>query len=994
MRKTLKHKVVASNQLPTVLIVGGAGFIGSNLCRLLLSQNCYIICLDNLVTGKKENIEAFLTNKNFQFVKHDLTQPLSKLNLPSLDYIFHLAGIESYLAKGSHYLKDLKTLLVNSLGTRNLLELAKKKNCRFLLGSSPYVFEGLISTKELKNYFGKKKDGQSLYSFAEAKRFSETLVFEYFRNYDLDCRIVRILDVYGPGMPLNTNNEIATLFNNLKKGEMLQIPGEGTKIIYPTFIDDLVYGLLKAMFNQGSAGKIYTLADPREITLLNFAYTLRKISDFQVGIEFVASMSQQSSVEKEELLKTKRELNWYPKIKLEEGLKKTLKWLKKTKLPKPASEGEKGEKKIKKEIEKTEKKAKSPEPKRRLEKGINFLKALIKKLKLNIKLNKIFILFLALFLIIFSLPFLSFTCYLRKGINQMNQGQASLALLSFQRSKRVLLEFNWLTSLPPLGKQKKEALSLLTLINRVLEAENKKAKATDHFYNLIGIVVGGERGDPEEEVKKIKIYLDQAWQDLSVVESELDKASLESNKFIILAGLKDKLKDFKKRAPDLRKRIADIREILKILPEILAFKDKKTYLVLLQDNMELRPTGGFISSFAFLTFEKGKLLDFKVEDVYTADSQLKGRVEPPEPIKKYLGETNWFLRDSNWDPDFPTAAAQAEWFLEKELARNTDGTIGLTLNFIQEVLRNLGPIHLPEYDEIITADNLFERAVYYSEIDFSPGLGQKDFLNQLVSLLFKKIKQMEDEDWLKLGKAIEKGLVEKQLLISLNKEKSSWFFRDRGWDGTIRRQAITQEGVGLGDYLMLVEANLSVNKVNFFLKRKLKHETTILEEGELIESLIISYENTSASSGWPGGEYKNYLRLYLPSKSRLISVEIGEDENSFIQLSDSKVDRFEEHGKQIFGFLLTIPAKEKRLFKITYQPEDKIDFKNNLASYLFFWQKQPGVGADELKFLVNFPSSFKPIKIAPMAKLVGHQIIFSSDTAKDRAFLIEFKKQR
>lgn len=974
MKKTFKHRVAASNQLPVVLVVGGAGFIGSNLCRLLLSQNCYIICLDNLITGKKENIEAFLTNKNFHFIKHDLTQPLSKLNLPPLDYIFHLAGIESYLAKGTRYLKDLKTLLVNSLGTRNLLELAKKENCRFLLGSSPYVFEGLISTKELENYFGKKKDGQSLYSFAEAKRFSETLVFEYFKNYSLDCRIVRILDVYGPGMPLNTNNEIASLFNNLKRREMLQVPGEGTKIIYPTFIDDLVYGLLKAMFNQGSVGKIYTLADPREITLLNFAYTLKKISDFQVGIEFVAPMSQQTSVKKKELLKTKRELNWYPKIKLEEGLEKTLKWLKKTKLPKSALEEKKEGKKIGREVKKTEKKTKSAEPKR--------------------KLNKLLILLSALFLIIFSLPFLSFTLYLKKGINQMSQGQSSLALLSFQRSKRVLLEFNWLTSLPPLGKQKKEALSLLTLVNRVLEAENKKAKATDHFYNLIGIVIGGEIGDPEEEVKKIKIYLDQAWQDLSVVESELDKANLESNKFIILAGLKDKLKDFKKSTPDLRKRIADVREVLKILPEILAFKDKKTYLVLLQDNMELRPTGGFISSFAFLTFEKGKLLDFKVEDVYTADSQLKGRVEPPEPIKKYLGEANWYLRDSNWDPDFPTAAAQAEWFLEKELARNTDGTIGLTLNFIQEVLRNLGPIHLPEYDEIITADNLFERAVYYSEIDFSPGLGQKDFLNQLTSLLFKKIKQMEDEDWLKLGKAIEKGLVEKQLLISLNKGKSSWFFRDRGWDGTIRRQAITQEGVGLGDYLMLVEANLSVNKVNFFLKRKLKHETTILEEGELIESLTISYENTSASSGWPGGEYKNYLRLYLPPKSRLMSVKIGEDKNSFIQLSDSKIDRFEEHGKQIFGFLLTIPAKEKRLVKITYQPEDKIGFKNNLASYLLFWQKQPGVGADELKFLVNFPSSFKPIKIAPMAKLVGHQIIFSSDTAKDRAFLIEFKRQK
>lgn len=1070
-----KHEIVTSEELPVVLIAGGAGFIGSHLCQLLLSQNCQVFCLDNLATGKKENIEPLLKEKNFNFVEHDLTKSLDRVKLPSFDYVFHLAGIESYLINGGQP-TDFKTLMVNSLGTRNLLELVKEQKSRFLLGSTPHVFEALISTKELENYFGKKEDGRSFYTLAEAKRFSESLVFEYFKNYDLDCRIVRILDAYGPRMPLNTSSEIAGLFKDLKEGEMLRVPGEGTKVVYPTFIEDSVYGLLKAMFNQASTGKIYTLADSQEITLLKLAHVLRKISDFQIGVEFVASRVQQVPVEKKELLKSQKELNWYPKVKLEEGIKKTLEWLKTAKgkeekteedkkpaitqeeptkeketakleekkepegkkereftvlekvmqaaepAASSASEVEEKEEpiaaeataeetpaeevqpkeekeKIEKEEEKKEK-GKVKEVKEEKPKRVSLLTKILKKKKTKSLAEpkeknvykKILVFLLILVLLIFSFPLLSATYYFKRGISQMEKNKTSSALLSFEKSKRVLIEFSWLTSLPGLKKPRDEALSFLTLGIHVLEAESKKIEAIKHFNNLIGIVFQEKKGDPEQEVKKTRLYLDQVYQDLSLVESELNRADFKAKKFVFLAKLKDELESFKKEVPDLRKKVNLSREGLKIFPEILAFEDKKTYLILLQDNMELRPTGGFISSFAFLTFEQGKLLDFEIKDVYSADSQLKGHVDPPEPIKKYLGEVNWYLRDSNWDPDFPTAAARAEWFLVKEIGRSTDGTMALTLSFIQEVLSNLGPVQLPDYDEIIKADNIFERAVYYSEINFSPGLGKKDFLSQLTGLLFEKIKKMPSEDWLRLGEAVEKGLKKKQLLISFSDRRAKHFFAQNGWDGVIRQQALDKDKAGLGDYLMLVEANLGVNKANFFLKRELKQEVTILEEGELIETLTIKYENTSDSQGWPGGDYKNYLRVYTPPKSRLVGIEIGEDSSSLISLKETKIDSFKEHGKQVFGFLLTVPVKEKRLVKITYQPKDKINFKDNLASYLFFWQKQPGIDDDNLELQVNFPSSLEPIEIAPKAKLEGHQVIFSSNASQDNIFLIEFKK--
>ncbi len=167
-----KHHVSISDDLPKVLLAGDANFLGSYLAEIFLDQNCHIICIDNIAEEEYSTpLKLLLKAKNFKFIKFDFTKSLERLDLPRFDYVFDLSSSTGYLAKSQ---QNLQNLFNHSQGTRNLLDLCRKHKAKFLLASATNIYEGLISTTELKNYFGKKEDGEEYYSQAEAQRFSES----------------------------------------------------------------------------------------------------------------------------------------------------------------------------------------------------------------------------------------------------------------------------------------------------------------------------------------------------------------------------------------------------------------------------------------------------------------------------------------------------------------------------------------------------------------------------------------------------------------------------------------------------------------------------------------------------------------------------------------------------------------------------------------------------------------------------------------------------
>jgi len=614
----------------------------------------------------------------------------------------------------------------------------------------------------------------------------------------------------------------------------------------------------------------------------------------------------------------------------------------------------------------------------------------IKKKKKNFSLPKIkkpiFYLLIVLLILAVTFPVTSLALWgwlgrqsLRQTKTLVSQGnllkaqqKSLLARNFFQKGQAQVEQIDFLLDFFSQGKTER--------LNQLFDLGETTAEGFYYFLragvktqNLFRAVFQKETIAFNGLIEEIKTDLDWSFGQLSLAESQFVQGP-ESEQI--------------SEARDL---ILQARQGVTLLPELIGLKEKQTYLVLFQNNSELRPTGGFIGSYGLLTFEEGQLIDFEVKNVYTADGQLKGHVEPPSDLKKYLGEAGWYLRDANWDPDFPASAARAAWFLEKETGRKVDGVIGVNLTLVQQILKAIGEIQLPDYQEKINEANFFERAEYYSEINFFPGSTQKeDFLGSVARVLFEKIKTSEEKTWLALVKNIWPSLKSKDLLFWLAEPPAMAILTDLGWDGAIK-EAKCQVSTGkcLDDYLMVVEANVGINKTNYFLKRSFSHRLEIKEDQTIKETLRLSYQNNSSSESFPGGRYKSYLRLYTPLGSTLKQIKIinpltGETN----EVSEKEIK--EEHNKQVFGFLLEVPVKESRSVEISWELSQKLT--EDTDKYLFLLQKQPGINDETFSFWFITPANLEVLTTDLPGSQTAEGFLFNPVFDQDLVFEINLMR--
>jgi len=648
-------------------------------------------------------------------------------------------------------------------------------------------------------------------------------------------------------------------------------------------------------------------------------------------------------------------LKWKPKVSLEEGLKETLVFF----------ERQKNSKEIKK------------------------LKTSSKKFPKIIFSFFVFVLiFLLLFSFLFGGVFLG-GIKLKKATELFLTGNFTQAKEVSKKAEKFLVASKKVFSFFGLNKFFGQPLFLGEHLSSGIKEGSKAAK---DFENLVDFVFQNKEENLEELVSEIKISLKQTYYHLSFIESELKNSTLnnQTKKFNYLNCLLVKLK---KEIPHVKKLVSESQKTLEFLPWLIGEEEKRTYLVLFQNSAELRPTGGFIGSFAFLTFEKGKFVDFEIQDVYWADGQLKGHVEPPPELKKYLGEANWYLRDANWDPDFPTSARKIQWFLEKEIGRKVDGVVGINLFVAQRLLEVVGEIDLPDYNEKINANNFFERAQYHSEIGFFPGSTQKqDFLGTVARILFERIKSAQGKTKLEIAKSIYQSLKTKDILVYLNNPEVMRIVFDLGWDGGVRNfksqmlnPSAGQAGVkSFEDYLFIVEANVGVNKANYFVERTLNEEMRIESDGRIRKSLKISYQNKSPSVHFPAGDYKNYLRILVPQGSELEKIFINSQE-----LDKEKVDVGNIFEKTSFGFLVNVPVGERKEVEIHWFLPEKIEPAEKVQ-YLYFVQKQSGARQEKFNLKVFPPSGVVVVPVWPAAKIEEGSYFFVSDFSSDLPFEFYF----
>lgn len=300
-----------------VLITGGAGFIGSHLCDLFLEKGYRVICMDNLITGKVENIGHHLKNKNFEFVRHNVSEYISIRG--RIDYILHFASPASPI----DYLKyPIPTLKVGSLGTHNALGLAKVKRARFLLASTSEVYGDPLVNPQPESYWGNVNPVGPRGVYDESKRFAEAITMAYHRYHKLDTRIVRIFNTYGPRMRENDGRAIPNFIGQALKDNPITVYGNGNQTRSFCYISDLIDGLYRLLMSKENDP--VNIGNPNEMSLLKLAGTIIRLTDSKSKIVYRPLPIDDPKVRRPNIAKAKKILSWGPQVRLEEGLSKTI----------------------------------------------------------------------------------------------------------------------------------------------------------------------------------------------------------------------------------------------------------------------------------------------------------------------------------------------------------------------------------------------------------------------------------------------------------------------------------------------------------------------------------------------------------------------------------------------------------------------------------------------------------------------------------------------
>ena len=317
--------------MQTVLVAGGSGFIGSHLCKSLLSDNFRIICVDNFITGDKNNLINVLQDQNFKLIEADIAEELPQdLITEKIDYVFDLASPASPNKKSprSFINYPIETLRANSFGVYNLLNLAKDKNAKILYVSSSEVYGDPLISPQTEEYFGNVNPNGIRSVYDEGKRFGEAITMAYFRKFDVDIRIIRIFNTYGPSMQKDDGRIISNLINQAINNQPLTIYGNGEQTRSFCYVSDMVEGLKKAMFLPKTKGEVFNMGNPDERQILEMANLIRKMTNSSSQILFEDLPQDDPKRRKPDISKAKKLLNWEPKITIEEGLGKTIEYFK------------------------------------------------------------------------------------------------------------------------------------------------------------------------------------------------------------------------------------------------------------------------------------------------------------------------------------------------------------------------------------------------------------------------------------------------------------------------------------------------------------------------------------------------------------------------------------------------------------------------------------------------------------------------------------------
>lgn len=308
-----------------ILITGGAGFIGSHLADHFLKEGNEVVVLDNFISGSRENIKHLLDNPNFELIEHDVSLPLETFNLKldKLSAILHFASPASPNpdSEVSYMSHPIETLMANSVGTKNMLDLAQKNNCQIILASTSEVYGDPLVHPQTEDYWGNVSPNGPRSCYDESKRFMEAISFSYFREFGTMIKVIRIFNTYGDRMRLDEGRFIPTIVDCALGGKTFNMFGDGSATRSFCHIDDLVSGIIK-MYERDVVGQVINLGNPEEFNLLEAIHVLETVTNKKLKIHQQEPLGDDPKRRKPDIEKAKKLLDWEPTVSFQEGIKR------------------------------------------------------------------------------------------------------------------------------------------------------------------------------------------------------------------------------------------------------------------------------------------------------------------------------------------------------------------------------------------------------------------------------------------------------------------------------------------------------------------------------------------------------------------------------------------------------------------------------------------------------------------------------------------------
>lgn len=818
----------------------------------------------------------------------------------------------------------------------------------------------------------------------------------YLKNKLLNIRLIQTLDLYDA----DSDQPLSGLQNwvwQTTKAKKAIVSSLGKNLYYPTSVSDLCQIVTKSLFVTNTSGEIFT-AVGEEITDLEIAYLIKKIlekRDLTLDLDLKGKTRASEDDIKDLSIQTQAFLNWVPKLTLADQMDRLVDTClaasdqTENLTPEPAA--------VLYRLEPRES-VKSSSP-GRLWLTLKHLKARLSQKKIPEEdlhqiekqgVYKLLKLALLASILLALMPFLTAAITLYAGANDTYQAYQHIRVGEEEKSRRLLNRAKALTAVAQNSYQTTKAL--LSLISP------KQIENTGNFISILG------HGQEVLESILDSYALGNQFYQGTLGQQEVDHRALTAALRVNLIALSEKLSQIqlllgkielpfgygeKLKASELNQQINLLKSqitlglpLLDLTTSITADQKIQRYLFIIQDKNELRATGGFITSYGIITLDQGKIVGLQVDSSFTLDRLIEGRIEPPSVLKNLLGQTNWLFHDSNLDADFAHSANQIAWFYERFKSVSLDGVIGLNTNFLKFILSEIGAINLLD-GQTISSDNLDQLA---SNPTASRGVDVVTALTQALSdkLLAGEIK------FAALARSLLKTITYNETVLWFRDPKLASLGKEARLAGEIKPANCHPQLSAFTcrpDTIYLNEANFSVSKINFYLKRKQTILAQIKDDGEVDYTLAYDYSYPVPAPTNLSQSYKAYYQFYLPAGSRGLQISLDGkslDAATLIQTSVLPLTKVE--------FSAGEAINQAHQLVIKFISPFKLDLTKPQAAYALSYLKQPGTLNDQLVFRLVYPEKLQPRTMTvPMKQVSATELVFEVSPTSNENLGLLFK---